>query len=427
MRCDQNAGWSRRAGRHWPRDNLFTLFLAPPLPGQDDPQQMNRLYAENGMFRNKECAFLLTSGLLAGLDPKVRTRLFLLHNVAMLTASVQCDLEIDVTRASCAMINMYFDDSNTHSDHTYKAQRAFVSLLVNKWNASAPSRDSLYDQLPQNVLEKRFHTHFHLSTDPKQQEKAVSMMFACAVAMLMKLDQGALEILRILIEAVGQEGEKARIVARGFIHLLPDSDVLCKENFATIRKLYKHRGFEFCRQMLVGKYTKYQTSGSPIRDNYLVAILGILKNCPRQILESLPEDQLDAFLPIILQSLTNRAITQQSNVASAESVKSVPVSMLNFLMSARTAAVSEHLHTLVGGLLGLATDREYDNVLRRRVLEALQSMPRTFKAPQLLPFRNRVMMALDGILGDASRRVRVTAAAARLAWFSMVRPGEDEE
>lgn len=212
--------------------------------------------------------------------------------------------------------------------------------------------------------------------------------------------------------------------ARGFGLLLAPDEVLSKENGAQIRLLAKQRVFNFCVPKIAKDFRAADTSLKP---NYLIALSGILKYMPTDILMT----EIETLLPLLLQSLD----------LNDQEVKAATIESIIVISQESPSAVEGHISSLINRLLKTAESRNTTTTadrqqtkgqqgenaakVRLNALRCLWIFPGRVKDSALLPFRNRVVRSLWEVLDDRKRDVRKAAVECRAAWLNLDEPDED--
>merc|ERR1711939_912242 len=224
----------------------------------------------------------------------------------------------------------------------------------------------------------------------------------------------------------------SRIAAMGFATILSSDDVLSKQNGAQIRLLAPQRVFQILTPLIS---ETFRGSQSPTeKENYLVALSGILANVPSAIV--MPE--LPTLLPLLLQSLD--IVDQLVKVATLET--------LAVVISNNPSALEEsgHIPALVKRLIGVASMHHSGPAKpaakavpvnlpkpRRLATRCLTLMPKYItggasRANPLIGLKREVLHGLTNVLDDVKRDVRKEAVDARAAWLREVDDiNEDEE
>lgn len=213
--------------------------------------------------------------------------------------------------------------------------------------------------------------------------------------------------------------------ARGFGLLLAPDEALSKENGAQIRLLAKQRVFNF----YVPKIAKgFRAADTSLKSNYLIALSGILKYVPTDILMT----EIETLLPLLLQSLD----------LNDQEVKAATIESIIVISQESPSAVEGHISSLINRLLKTAESRnttttedkqqqtqrqqgENTAKVRLNALRCLWIFPGGVKDSALLPLRNRVVRSLWEVLDDRKRDVRKAAVECRAAWLNLDEPDED--
>lgn len=215
--------------------------------------------------------------------------------------------------------------------------------------------------------------------------------------------------------------------ARGFGLLLAPDEALSKENGAQIRLLAKQRVFNFC----VPKIAKgFRAADTSLKSNYLIALSGILKYVPTDILMT----EIETLLPLLLQSLD----------LNDQEVKAATIESIIVISQESPSAIEGHISSLINRLLKSAESRntttttiadkqqqtqrqqaENTAKVRLNALRCLWIFPGRVKDSALLPFRDGVVRSLWEVLDDRKRDVRKAAVECRAAWLNLDEPDED--
>ena len=236
---------------------------------------------------------------------------------------------------------------------------------------------------------------------------AVRVIFWIAKGLILRLvhtDQILGRLLRLL-----SLKECGVACARGFGLLLAPDEILSKENGAKIRLLAKQKVFNTCVPNIANEF---RVSKPATRTNYLVALSGILKHVPTEVV--MPE--IDAILPLLLQCLD----------LEDPDVRAATIQTLTVVSRENPKAVEGHAGSLVSRLLRCITFPEVSSAnVRHNALRCLRMFPRRAKGSTLLPYKTRVTKSLLDVLDDPKRHVRKEAVECRVAWFNMDEPHSD--
>ena len=197
--------------------------------------------------------------------------------------------------------------------------------------------------------------------------------------------------------------------ARGFGLLLAPDEVLSKENGAKIRLLAKQKVFNTCVSSVA---KEYRTAKPATKSNYLVALSGILKHMPIEVV--MPE--IDSILPLLLQSLD----------LEDPDVRAATIQTLTVVIQESPGVVEGYVGSLVSRLLICVKFTKVNSAnVRHNALRCLRVFPGRVKGTTLLPYKNQVTRGLLEVLDDPKRHVRKEAVECRASWFHMDEPQSD--
>ncbi|KAK6380376.1 hypothetical protein LTS17_005566 [Exophiala oligosperma] len=309
-----------------------------------------------------------------------------------------------------------------------------VALLVNKHFDSASL--SFVDELLARTLSA---LKDHPMDENDTSDFNIRLSFFLTKALVLRLAPRTNYYLTNLVELLDQQqypGEVSRKAAMGFVTILSPDDVLSKQNGAQIRLLAPQRVFQILVPLISDKFRNSQSPTE--KENYLVALSGVLSNVPSEIV--MPE--LPTLLPLLLQSLDLN--DQMVKVATLEACAIV--------ISNNPSALEEsgHIPALVKRLIGVAASQkaEFDpkptkgvatagtqiNLpnTRRLATRCLTLMPKYITgsasgANSLIGLKREVLYGLSKVLDDTKRDVRKEAVDARAAWLRGVDDIDEDE
>lgn len=174
---------------------------------------------------------------------------------------------------------------------------------------------------------------------------AIPVVFWIAKAMVLRLSSSQ-EILDHVLSLLPDE-RCGSASARGFETLLASDELVSKEHGAVIRLLFKQRVFGICSTRIAADFRVANATAKP---NYLVALSGILKHVPTEIMMT----EINALVPLLLQSLD----------LPDQEVKAATIESLVGISQQSPGAIEGHMSMLVGRLLQAAADPE-DNIFVR--------------------------------------------------------------
>ncbi|KAL9022625.1 MAG: hypothetical protein Q9185_000203 [Variospora sp. 1 TL-2023] len=233
---------------------------------------------------------------------------------------------------------------------------------------------------------------------------AIPVVFWIAKAMVLRLSSSQ-EILDHVLSLLPDD-RCGSASARGFGTLLASDELVSKEHGAVIRLLFKQRVFGICSTRIAADF---RVANATAKSNYLVALSGILKYVPTEIMMT----EINALVPLLLQSLD----------LPDQEVKAATIESLVGISQQSPGAIEGHMSMLVGRLLQTAADPE-DNIFRVRynALQCLQIFPGRIKESMLLPFRSMVVRGILPALDDPKRRARKAAVECRAVWLNIGEP-----
>lgn len=257
-------------------------------------------------------------------------------------------------------------------------------------------------------------------------ENSIRTTFWISKSLVMRLAQTEKVLDRLLaLLSIPNHGLHC---ARGFGLLLAPDEALSKENGAQIRLLAKQRVFNFC----VPKIAKgFRAADTSLKSNYLIALSGIIKYVPTDILMT----EIETLLPLLLQSLD----------LNDQEVKAATIESIIVISQESPSAIEGHISSLINRLLKSAESRnttttttiadkqqqtqrqqaENTAKVRLNALRCLWIFPGRVKDSALLPFRYGVVRSLWEVLDDRKRDVRKAAVECRAAWLNLDEPDED--
>ncbi len=168
-------------------------------------------------------------------------------------------------------------------------------------------------------------------------QPSIRVIFWIARALILRLDSTD-RVLDQLLKLL-KDSSFGSAAARGFGLLLAPDEVLTKENGATIRLLVKQKVFNICATRIA---TIFRSADTTVKPNYLIALSGLLRYIPSEVI--MPE--IEILLPLLLQSL---------DLQEAE-VKVATVESLTVIAHENPKAVEGHISSLISRLLKAATE-----------------------------------------------------------------------
>ena len=246
-----------------------------------------------------------------------------------------------------------------------------------------------------------------LSETNAPMENAIRTIFWIAKALILRL-WSLNDVLERLLALLPKDNYGAA-AARGFRLLFAPDEMLSKENGATVRLLAKQKVFSSCIPRIA---KDFRAADNSVKQNFLVAMSGILKFMPTQVIMQ----ETDSILPLLLQSL---------DLEDAD-VKAATIQTLAVISAESPGAVESHISSIVKRLLKSASNAQSNGpIVRLNALKCLKIFPGRVKDSALLPHRNAVTRGLTAPLDDPKRDVRKEAVECRTAWLNMDEPDSD--
>ena len=270
-----------------------------------------------------------------------------------------------------------------------------IGLIANKFLPAEeiPAATNLLESIRRDAM-----------TESLNLENAIKVIFWLAKALILR-SSAMYEVLQGLQELLSIDATSP-LAARGFSLLLAPDEILSKENGANIRLLSKQKIFTICVPSMAQAFRQAKPS---VKSNYLIALSGILKYVPTEVV--MPE--IGNLLPLLLQSL---------DLADLD-VKAATINTLTTVCQESSTVVEGHVGSMVARLLKSARDPQSNSAnVRWRALNCLRAFPGKVKDSNLLPFRSSVTRNLLTALDDPKRDVRKAAVDCRAAWLALDEP-----
>ncbi|KAL8952936.1 MAG: hypothetical protein Q9222_001155 [Ikaeria aurantiellina] len=244
--------------------------------------------------------------------------------------------------------------------------------------------------------------------DSRNSSDAVPVVFWIAKALTLRLSNTQ-EVLNHVLASLSDK-DHGPASARGLGVLLAPDEVLSKEYGASVRLLTRQRVFSVCVPQLA---EGFRTAGSVTKPNYLVALSGILKYVPTEVMMT----EIPTLLPLLLQSLD----------LPDQEVKAATIESLVVVSQESPGAVEGHMSSLSTRLLQSATDAKTNvSKVRYTALRCLQIFPSKIKDSVLLPLKPEIIRGVISVLDDSKRHVRKAAVECRAAWTNLGEPDSED-
>jgi len=289
-----------------------------------------------------------------------------------------------------------------------------LALLVNKYG-SLKENKTFTDVNPLPALISGLSVDI-ASKPPKTIKNIVQIICAITQAANLAMDPMAQKLIQQVLDGLEIEGVAGQLFAQAFNPILGPSPLLIAKNHAITRALSKQRLFSTCVPVIVQKFS--DTSDQKLRANYLVALGGILRNVPGDMI--MPH--IDVLLPLLLQSIES----------GSEAAKAASIDVVRIAAVESPSAVEAHIAGIIRRLLACIehTDSKPSRCspdTRVKALECLKVLPGCLRLQVILPHKRVVVAALGQAVNDTSRRVRMSAVDCQAVWWRLASASEDED
>lgn len=313
---------------------------------------------------------------------------------------------------------------------------AQVSLLVNKYIASPTVKEV--------VLPLLWDTSPLLSTENTGPVN-ICVAFAMVKALVFRADPSVASLLPNLIQHF-RHPTHGKLAAQSFAALIAPDAYISRENHCKIYGIYRQRFFSLAAPLLVSSYRVAAASGSAVegqheKENYLVALSGVVQHVPYEILQS----QLEELAPLLLQSLT---LNQPDVRASA-------ITTISKVIIYDPKILEQHVASVISRLLDVAVPSasvDMDSTapapkyaqlaapikttsqsspslpkIRAAALACLASLVGSLQDETLVPYQRQTVRTLASSLDDPKRAVRAEGVRCRAAWLGLAAADDDDD
>jgi DNA repair/transcription protein MET18/MMS19 len=248
-----------------------------------------------------------------------------------------------------------------------------------------------------------------------QATNILRMAVVFTMAANLKGARGTVELLHMLVNLLSNKKHGSKL-AKEFKYILAPSELLSKEDFAVMRGPYKQRPYAICVPQIVDLFKA--CNDPEIKSNYLVALSGILKHTPTEVV--LPE--IESLLPILLQSMET----------FGSSVKAASIEVLHTAIVESPSSVEGHIRSIVNRLYDrihntLDDPSDAPSTVRVMALKCLGAIPGHLNSAIALRYKTEVLRELEYALNDVKRNVRDEAVRCRFAWFNLAEKADDSD
>lgn len=310
----------------------------------------------------------------------------------------------DILNVLKAQVNIVL--SAPKLDQTHGVLLRHITLLINKF-ANPKTMQAVLGEVGLDV-------EALLSDNPSPQQ--ISLSFAVVKALLIQGKTSALTstYLQLLLRLLPTISAPS---ARLFTTLLAPDAILIKANHCAISGLYKQKAFTQLVAPIVEATRSASgtaTGSAAQKQNYLLALSGILSHLPYTILQP----SLPTLVAPLLQTLD----------LPDTPVKASSLSIFESLLVHSPSLVAEHASSLISRLLNCTSAASKNSAdVRARALQCLALVPKQLKREAVVPFRRQIVKKLSAVLDDGKRRVRAEAVKCRTAWLGLEEAEEEDE
>jgi DNA repair/transcription protein MET18/MMS19 len=288
-----------------------------------------------------------------------------------------------------------------HTVGTRIATLQQISLVLNKFVNIADI---------QTVLNPVLHHPMNLLQAENLNSISIRVVFAMFKGLMLRNSAAISEIYPQLLNALS-DPTNGRNVAYGFSTLLQPDEVLTKANHCIVSALHKQKIFSILVPPLSTGFRQADATSKP---NYLVALSGILRWIPYDVLEP----QLQSLNPLLLQTL---------DVQSEDEVKAGTIDTLISILNSNPKAIEEHCGSLISRLLSASAGKSNPPNVCIKALQCLSLVAVQQRTEIVVPFRKSVVKKLVAALDAGKRSVRAEAVRCRSKWLELDEAGDDEE
>lgn len=278
-----------------------------------------------------------------------------------------------------------------------------VQLLVNKFGAN---KVLFEDGKPLHnvMLELVNEAISKPDQEAYQIYQALAYFAAAAVA---AYEPCSTALIDVMMQGIS-DPKRGRKIAQSFAILLAPSNTMNDSNFCILRPLRFGRLYSTTVNQLITLWRSNEDSR--IKDNCLIALVGILRYMPAKILQS----NAAQILPITLAG---------TNVPD-KTTKDASMNIMIVLMPENPGLIEEHLDSIINRMTD-RTHNTYDSPSdatvegRSKALDVLAMLPTLIENGLLLKRKNSVLKELNIALDDCSREVRMRADRCKMIWLNL--------
>ncbi|EMR89058.1 putative dna repair transcription protein [Botrytis cinerea BcDW1] len=278
-----------------------------------------------------------------------------------------------------------------------------LQLLVNKFGADKKEFED-GKQLHDVMLELVNGAASKPDLEAYQIYQALAYFAAAAVA---AYEPCSTALIDAMMQGIS-DPKRGRKIARSFAILLAPSNMMNENNFCILRPLRFGRLYSTTVNQLITLWRSNEDNR--IKENYLIALAGILRYMPAKIMQG----NAAQILPIALAGTD----------VPDKTTKDASMNIMIVLMPENPGLIEEHLDSIINRMTD-RTHNTYDSPSdanvegRSKALDVLAMLPTLVENGLLLKRKNAVLKELDVALDDCSREVRMRADRCKMIWFNL--------
>jgi DNA repair/transcription protein MET18/MMS19 len=276
-----------------------------------------------------------------------------------------------------------------------------LSLVINKFVPATKLKTEVWP-----LLEEEIGVLYGIDS----KSASIPRIFAMLKPLILRNAPGLDVIFRGFIPCM-IDGHNGTAIAHGFATLLQPDEILTKDNHCTISALHKQKTFSMLVPDITGEFRK---ADGPAKQNYLIALAGIIRSVPYAVLEP----QVASLTPLLLQTL---------DISGEEDVKAGTLDTLTVVLAENAKPIEEHTSSLITRLLNCASSKTNSANVRAKALTCLALTVAKLRRELVIPCRKQVIKRLTIPLDDKKRNVRLEAVKCRSKWIELDEAGDDDD
>ncbi|XP_076461081.1 MMS19 nucleotide excision repair protein homolog [Babylonia areolata] len=244
----------------------------------------------------------------------------------------------------------------------------------------------------------RLTSDLHQCADLDLQERTLNLLAWVTKAMVVRGHRLSAELTSQLTSLLSEPKLGGKAAESFQVIMTPFPDVLCASVGAIVTPTFQQR---FLVQNLPSLLSGFRGTQNEVKENYLLAVAGMLTHVPQQVLVS----ELPQLMPVLASSLrgSNPRLHMEALKALTAGLKHSP------------QLLTSYLSDILPDCLSLATDAATMSV-RIVAVQCVGEMVH-LPAAALQPHKAAVVKSLKTAIDDPKRLVRKEAVTARTAWY----------